>query len=309
MRWVLTDDRGDVAPVAARLELRARAGIALLGSQVVVHGLDLHYDCEDLGFVHYLLFCVTGRRADPRHARVLERLWVSTGYPDARIWCNRIAGYMGSARVDPGLAMSAAVAASNSVTYGFIALREAYRAQQAMPEPLPERERWFRQKMREGALIHGYGRPIHGHDERIAAALQSLLDAGLRAGPHLQRAFWLHRVLFDEKAIEMNISAVWAALALDFGIAASEYEQFMLLMFAPGYAAVYADQRGRPPLSFLAGHQTHPQASLATATRPLDGREVTPAAVERCCPVPPSRSAASDPDRRVSAAARSPCAE
>lgn len=237
-------------------ELRAKAGIARLGSQVVVHGKDLHAECRDLGFVHYLLFCVTGRTFDARIVRVLEEAWVSTGYPDARIWCNRIAGYLGSARVDPGLSMSAALAASNSVAYGFRALLLAYRVQAEMPEAPPARAEWLERALSDRRVLHGYGRPQHGHDERIAVALDSLANAGLCAGPQLGRAFWLHTELSRQKGIEMNVAALWAALAIDFGIGEREYEQFMLLMFAPGYAAVYADQRARPAFAFLAGHQT-----------------------------------------------------
>ncbi|MFZ5889669.1 MAG: hypothetical protein ACOY0T_01260 [Myxococcota bacterium] len=239
--------------------LRARAGIARLGSQVVIHGKDLHHECRDLSFVHYLLFCVTGRTFDPAVARVLEELWVSTGYPDARIWCNRIAGYLASARVDPALSMSAAIAASNSIGYGFRALSLAYRVQLEIPELEHQRGAWLTQALAERRILHGYGRPQHGHDERIAVALDSLRRAHLRAGPQLARAFWLHTELQAQKHIEMNIAALWAALAIDFGMSHAEYEQFMLLMFSPGYAAVYADQRARPPFAFLAGHQ-----SLAT---------------------------------------------
>ena len=47
-----------------------------------------------------------------------------------------------------------------------------------------------------------------------------------------------------------------SALAIDFGISSREYEAFMLLMFTPGYMAVYAEWRGRPPFEFLFGHQT-----------------------------------------------------
>jgi len=238
------------------VELRASAGIAILGAQVIVHGLDLHHDCLDQSFVEYLLFSATARRCDPRVARVFEQLWISTGYPDARIWCNRIAGYLGSARVDPGLAMSAALAATNSVTYGFRALRLAYDVQAALPEELDERELWLAEQLANKVILSGYGRPVHAHDERISAALQILADAGFRAGPALRRAHWLHRRLGAEKGIEMNISALWAAVAIDFGIARHEYEAFMLLMFAPGYTAVYQDQRARPALAFLGGHQT-----------------------------------------------------
>jgi citrate synthase len=244
-------------------QLHAKAGIAHLGSQVVVHGKDLHHECRELGFVHYLLFCVCGRTFDPSIVQVLEESWVSTGYPDARIWCNRIAGYLGSARVDPGLSMSAAIAASNSLAYGFRALSLGYRLQAELPSDPQTRSRWLEQALAQRRVLHGYGRPQHGHDERIAVALDSLARAGLRAGPQLKRAFWLHAALVREKSIEMNIAAVWAALAIDFGIARHEYEQFMLLMFAPGYAAVYADQRSRGAFAFLAGHQSRTEDGAA----------------------------------------------
>ncbi len=236
--------------------IRAAAGIAVLGSHVIVHGRDLHRDCANLSFVHYVMLCATGRAFDPRWARVFERLWIGTGYPDARIWCNRIAGYMGSARVDPGLAVSAALAATNSVAYRFVAMRLAYRVQAALPESLASRRAWLADQLRGRRILSGYGRPAAGPDERIAAALQTLADESLRAGPALKRAFWLHDELHRAKGIQMNISALWAAVALDIGITEPEYDAFMLLMFTPGYIAVYADQRARRALQFLAGHQT-----------------------------------------------------
>jgi hypothetical protein len=244
-------------PSRASLPLmRASAGVAILGQQAITHGRDLHRECLDRGFVHYFLFCVTGRPFAPAHARVLEELWVATGYADARIWCNRIAGYLGSARVDAGLAMSAALAASDSVGYGFRAMRLAFDVQAEIPEPLAPRESWLARQLDARRVLPGYGRPIHGRDERIPVALKTLADAGLRAGPALARAFWLDRQLRARKGIEMNIAGVWAAIGIDFSLSRREYEEFMLLMFTPGYAAVYADQRSRPPLTFLSGYQT-----------------------------------------------------
>jgi citrate synthase len=237
-------------------EIRTSVGIARLGCQVVVHGKDLHRECLDLGFVHYLLFCVTGRVFDSACAGVLERLWVATGYPDARIWCNRVAAYLGSARVDPGLALSAALAASNSTAYGFRAMSAAYTVQTDIPDELPAREAWLDDRLAQRCPLAGYGRPASGSDERIAVALDSLARAGLSAGPALKRAFWLDRALGSRKGIRANIAAIWAALAIDFGIGRREYEAFMLLMFTPGYMAVYAEWRGRPPFEFLFGHQT-----------------------------------------------------
>jgi citrate synthase len=244
-------------------ELHASAGIVHLGRQVIVHGRDLHHECLGMSFVHYFLFCVTGRWFDAERARVLERLWLCSAYPDARIWCNRIAGYMGSARVDPGLTISAAMAASNSEEYGFRALSQAFRLQHAMPDALADRERWLAEMLAERRLLHGYGRPLQRRDERIAAALFVLADARMPAGPALQRAFWLDAELTARRGIGMNIAAFWAAVALDFGLDQLEFEAFMLLMFAPGYAAVYADQRKRSCLSFLHGHQTRVRPTSA----------------------------------------------
>jgi hypothetical protein len=262
-----TDDTAalsaDTERHGAAPELRASAGVVHLGRQVIVFGRDLHHDCLGMSFVHYFLFCATGRWFDAARARVLERLWLCSAYPDARIWCNRIAGYMGSARVDAGFSISAALAASNSEDYGFRALSHAFQLQRDMPDALPERERWLSEKLERRQVLHGYGRPLHHADERITPALFVLADAGVRAGPALQRAFWLEAALGERKGIGMNIAALWAAVALDFGLEQLEFEAFMLLMFTPGYAAVYADQRRRACLSFLRGHQTRPDAAKA----------------------------------------------
>jgi citrate synthase len=228
----------------------------VLGERVVVHGRDLHQECMGQSYVGYTLFCVTGRSVEATHARVLEEFWIATGYADPRIWCNRIAGYLASARVDPGLSLSAALAASDSLAYGFGAMRAAYRVQAEIPGEEGERGRWLTTALDAQRVLHGYGRPLHGRDERIARALQTLADQGLTAGPALRRAFWLDTALRREKGIGMNIAGVWAATAIDFRLSEDEYAEFMLLMFVPGYLAVYADQRKRPAFSFLEGHQS-----------------------------------------------------
>jgi hypothetical protein len=252
----LTDPKQHTNP--ADPALRGASGIALLGRQIVVNGKDLHAECMELSFVAYALFCASGRVVPARQARVLEEFWIATGYADPRIWCNRIAGYMASARVDPGLSLSAAIAASNSMSYGFGALRSAYRLQSGVPEALPERAAWLEVQLAAAHVLHGYGRPIYGRDERIAAALKTLARQQLRAGPALRRAFWVDQQLRERKGIAMNITGVWAATAIDFGISETEYSEFMLMMLAPGYLAVYADQRRRSALSFLPEQQSEP---------------------------------------------------
>lgn len=240
----------------SKIMLRGSSGVVLLGRQVVVHGKDVHQQCMEETFVGYTLLSATGRSVSKAQARVLEEYWIATGYADPRIWCNRIAGYMGSARVDPGLSLSAAIAACESQGYGFGAMRAAYRIQAQIPDEPGERERWLAAQLQKRTVLHGYGRPVYGRDERIAAALRSLKKQDIAAGPALKRAFWLDAELRKRKDIAMNISGVWAATCIDFGLSELEYAAFFLLMLAPGYMAVYADQRTREPLSFLPEQQT-----------------------------------------------------
>lgn len=238
------------------INMRSSSGIANFGDRVVVWGKDLHAECLDMSFVRYYLFCATGRCFDETCSRVLERLWISTGYPDARLWCNRIAGYMGSARVDPALAVAASLAASNSTAYGFRAMCKAFDLQQQIPEQLKDREAWLEEQLTARRVLAGYGRPVAARDERVAVAYRILAEHGLHAGPALQRAYWLGKRLLDRKGISINAAGVYAAIALDFGMTAQEYDAFMLLLLCPGYIAVYADQRRRKALSFLSGFQS-----------------------------------------------------
>lgn len=245
-----------VASDGAAPELRASSGVVDIGRQVIVHGKDVHHDCRRMSFVQYFLFSATGRDFGAAVARVFEQLWIISGYADARIWCNRVAGFMGSARVDPALSTSAALAACNNERYGFRAMATAFAFQSAVPEPLAARNEWLAEALRAGTPPPGYARPVAGPDERIAAGLQILADAGLRAGPALRRAFWVRQRTKAALGVDMHVTALWAAVALDLGFTAREYDAFMQLVFTPGFVAVHADQLARPPLSFLREQQT-----------------------------------------------------
>lgn len=231
------------------------SGIAVLGERVIVWGKDLHDECLDLSFVHYYHYCATGRWFTTKEARIWERLWISTGYPDARLWCNRIAGYLGAARVDPGLCLSAAIAASNSEDYGFGALRNAYRLQLEIPAATEARSAWLGAELERKRRFFGYGRPVKAPDERLLVTYRILAEEGMMAGPALKRAYWLGRRLAERKGIDLNVAGAWSALAIDFGMNEGEFDTFMLLMLIPGYMAVYTDQRRREPLGFLAGYR------------------------------------------------------
>ncbi len=232
------------------------AGFAKLGEQVVVHGKDLHRECLGYSYVRYLIFCATGEEPDPRICRVLEQMWIATGYPDARIWCNRVAAYLGSARVPPAWALCAALSACNGTAYGFGAMEAAFEVQAELPLEPEARAARLDCWLEERRLLAGYGRPLERRDERIAVALKVLAAAELVAGPHLVGAYWLHQQLRKRKGIEWNISAVWAACCLDFGFTRAQYREMMLLMFVPGHVATYADQRGRPVMTFLRGYRS-----------------------------------------------------
>jgi hypothetical protein len=123
-------------------------------------------------------------------------------------------------------------------------------------------------------FFEAYQDPLKNTDPDAARGSLYLKGIGTRAqtflGDKVAEAFGLggHTRLKDAKnraernvaAGDTNVDIVGfsrgAALAIDFGISRREYEAFMLLMFTPGYMAVYAEWRARPPLEFLFGYQT-----------------------------------------------------
>ena len=93
-------------------------GKAFPGERVVFRGFDLHHELANESWLALYLLGITGRKFEGTALKILNYMWVSTSYPDVRIWNNRVAALAGTAQSHAAGAMGAAIAVSDAQIYG-----------------------------------------------------------------------------------------------------------------------------------------------------------------------------------------------
>lgn len=225
-------------------------GAAYPGERAVLHGQDLHADLMGLDWMAVYAFSLTGRKPDAAQTRLMNALWVVTGYPDARIWCNRVAALAGTARSTANLAAVAANAIAEATIYGrrneFKAISFFIKVQTLVQggEPL---EAYLKRYLAEGGRLPGYGRPLVNGDERIPPIMAAAKEVGLDQGPYVRLAFEIDRLLLKTgKPLRMNYGGLVAAFGADLGFTPAQFQQFMFPSLLAGMAPCYAEARELP---------------------------------------------------------------
>ncbi|HEX5371232.1 MAG TPA: hypothetical protein VFW84_00715 [Aquabacterium sp.] len=245
-------DRGPATLNRYRGAFQSAVGGAFPGTRAVFRGQDLHRDL--LGQTSWIdLYCygVTGRRLPASHLAMLEHLCVSTSYPDARIWNNRVAALAGSTRSTINLALSAAEAVSEARIYGrrneFRAVAFYLRTHRAMRAGASLEECVTQHLQTQGRLA-GYGRPLASGDERLAPAMARARELGLDEGPHVLLAYEVERHLQAKGLpLQMNFGALVAAFGADFGLSPREFTTLFYLSFLAGMPPCYMEALSKPP--------------------------------------------------------------
>jgi hypothetical protein len=229
--------------------LRTGVGAAFPGSHAVFRGHNLHRDLQQMEWVALYAYGVTGRQLPPEHIEMVQALWVSTSYPDARLWNNRVAALAANARSSANLGMIAGAAVSEATVYGGKAALRSMRflqttlARVAAGEAL-EDVVWAEV---ERTRIYGYGRPISSTDERIPVVMAVAERLGMRQGPHLTLAFEIEKVLLTRyPQLRMNFAAPHAALVADMGLTLRQYQLLRVPVFLGGMAPCVAEAMEKP---------------------------------------------------------------
>src|SRR5690606_266002 len=90
------------------------------GERIVLNGVDMIADMTGKRSMQVIWLAITGRVPDPRTAEFLDAILALSGcIPDPRLWNNRIAALAGTTRSTPALGMSAGMAASDAIIFGF----------------------------------------------------------------------------------------------------------------------------------------------------------------------------------------------
>lgn len=231
--------------------LTTSVGAAYPGSRAVFRGHDLHHDLGDLGWFELCAFGITGRRLPKDHLRVLEFIWTSTSYPDARIWNNRVAALAGTTRSTPNLALTAGHALSEAMIYG---RRNEYRALTFFARTVQEMKGGatladcLARHLRQQGKLAGYGRPLASGDERIEPTMALARRLGLDDGPHVRLAFEVERELLSQgKQLKMNYGALVSAFGADFGLTGREFTMLFFPVFVGGMQPCYLEAAAKPP--------------------------------------------------------------
>lgn len=230
--------------------LRTRMGAFWPGQRAVFRGHDLHQDFRNADWLELYMFGITGRHFTPQQKKLLHAIWVVTSYPDSRIWNNRVAGLAGTARSSPTLGLSAALAVSEATIYGGGAGIRAFdfitRAGKAVEAGIALRD--FVCAEVGSRYLYGYGRPIHGNDERLTWLAKLVKEQDLDEGKHFKLAFEVGKTLVEigRPRLRMNYAGMTAALGVDLGLSQREFQLFRVPLFFAGMPPCWLEAADKP---------------------------------------------------------------
>lgn len=217
------------------------------GERVVLRGKDVFTELNECSWMEYLVYAVTGKQS-PKLAKVIEGLWLlSTSFPDPRLWNNRVAALAGSVRSTGVLAVSAGIAISEATVYGLKPIKGAldflYRASEKKDSGATI-ETIVKEELKNYRNVSGYGRPLTNADERIQPVVTFLKSMESHEGKFVKLAFEIEDFFKNTRyKYRMNIAALNAATAADFGLTANEYYYMTTMAFTAGMFPCYIDAK------------------------------------------------------------------
>lgn len=230
--------------------LRTKMGAFWPGQRAVFRGHDLHRELRGSDWLDLFVYGITGRHFTPPQLKLLHGIWVITSYPDSRIWNNRVAALAGTARSSPALGLSAGMVVSEATIYGGGAGVRAFdfitRAAQAVDAGIALRD--FVSAEVSARYLYGYGRPIHGNDERLQWLGQLAREQGFGEGKHFQLAFEVGRTLVEigRPKLRMNYAGMVAPLGADLGLTRREFQLFRVPLFFAGMPPCWIEAADKP---------------------------------------------------------------
>jgi len=235
------------------------AGNWFPGERIVLHGVDVLATMTGKSWMEVILLAITGNIPERRTAEFLDAvLTLSGSIPDPRLWNNRIAALAGATRSTPALGMSAGMAASDAIIFGFQPMMGAHNLLTEVAGQLEsgdlleniikarlERDQPGRPgagKQRSLAIFPGYGRPVATGDERIPAIMRLLRDYGHDQGRMVTLAFRLEASLQQQGLpLRLNTGGLIAAICADQGMTALQLYYYVSHCFYVSLAACNAD--------------------------------------------------------------------
>lgn len=224
------------------------------GERVVVRGEDLFDSFQSSSWLEYLLFVVTGKR-DEKLAHIIGVLWMFTGgYPDSRVWNNRIVTLAATTKSTGALGISAGIAVSEATLYGLKPIKGCSDFLVRLKGDLEKGgnlEHLLEEELRRHRVIYGYGRPIVSVDERIAPTIRLAKEYGYGAGYYLNLVCEIELIFKKKDRMQMNQGGLYAAIMLDAGLSVSEIYYLTIFLFSAGMFAPFIEAHDKPSGAFF----------------------------------------------------------
>ncbi len=240
-----------------RNKIFSKTGGWLISKGVFSHGYSMLDELVgEKSYFQIMILNATGKLVDRRLADWAEAVYGCLSWPDARIWCNQIGAFAGSARVSAVAATSIGVMATDSRAYGVLPIVEsaefiqrAYRCYQqgAAVNDIIQQQQIINGKPH----IMGYIRPIAKGDERIATMMKVARQLAFTEGGHLRLAFEIEQLMSQDYDEKMNINGYVAAFLSDLHFSPQEIYHISSMAVASGVTACYLDSVKRPSCDFL----------------------------------------------------------
>ena len=248
--------KGPPSLLSAENSWETRMGKSFPGERVVYRGKDLFHDLKDLTWMQLYLYGITGRHFTKQQAKLFEGMWkLSTSYPEAFLWNNRVGSLSASQRSTGALAIGAAIAVSEAGIYGGLPIIRAIdfltRTKLKLDQGM-NLQAIVEEELEKFRGIPGYGRPIANKDERIAPLLSLASELNMAEGRYTQLAFAVEKILLHgRRRMCMNVAALAGALAADQGLSKREYYLFAIPCFLAGITPCFLEANEHPEGTFL----------------------------------------------------------
>jgi len=248
MNWQSFSDRRDL--------VISSSGGWTIGGEATLHGYNIHQELiHHASWMQSMILSVTGRQYPENVAQFIEAMFVATGYPDPRLWCNRIVSFAGTARCPAAGAISAGIASAEGKVYGgqseYFAAKFLDSAHTIhMEQGKVPLERFVKQYVQNKRVVYGYGRPLTKVEERIAPMERVAEKLGIVQGEYLLTAWQVEKQLKRWRMV-MNYGGYVAARLMDFNFSAKEIHQLLITIFYIGLQPCYIEAFEKEPGTFL----------------------------------------------------------
>jgi len=236
----------------------SKSGEWIIGGGSTLHSYNIQQDLvQNASWMQCMLLSVTGKLYPTNIATFVEALFVVTGYPDPRLWCNRVGALAGSSQCSAAASIATSISSAEGMVYGGQAIYKSSIFLQKAHSQLFDNggdalSLFVDDYLSQKKTIFGFGRPLTNTEERIHPIIEKALSLGLNEGRYCLVAKNIESYLqARSKNIILNFGGYIAAWLLDLGFKSVQIYHIQTLLFYNGMVPCYIEAFENEPGTFL----------------------------------------------------------